>query len=174
MGLLQQLFHTDHHAVSFDHQLSGQVDFHHQTYKTQLSDQEDFHHNHKNELSDLEVSIDQNDQFTDQVEFTTQTEESKDHQLAIQDSADHESSQSEDHAVADQFDIVDQPDESDDQDVSEDDDQSDIVKLITGHERGRAIRRGKCSSLKLIDLISSVASSQLTNEIRNYLFISFK
>merc|ERR1739838_806637 len=57
--LLQQLFHTDHHAVSFDHQLSGQVDFHHQTYKTQLSDQEDFHHNHKNELSDQEVSIDQ-------------------------------------------------------------------------------------------------------------------
>merc|ERR1712186_90444 len=169
---------------------------------TQLSDQEDFHHNHKNELSDQEVSIDQNEQFTDQevsidqseeelrdhqsaiqeskdhqlsdqVEFTTQTEESKDHQSATQDSAHHESSQSEDHAVPDQFDsaddqfdIVDQSDESDDQDVSEDDDQSDIVKLITGHERGRAIRRGKCSSLKLIDLISSVASSQLNSQMK--------
>merc|ERR1719431_503802 len=135
-----------------------------------------------NELSDQEVSIDQNDQFTDQeVSIDQSEEESKDHQSATQDSADHESSQSEDHAVTDQFDsaddqfdIVDQSDESDDQDVSEDDDQSDIVKLITGHERGRAIRRGKCSSLKLIDLISSVASSQLTNEIRNHLFISFK
>merc|ERR1739838_1000500 len=130
------------------------------------------------QFTDQEVSIDQSEeelrdhqsaiqeskdhQLSDQVEFTTQTEESKDHQSATQDSA------------HDQFDIVDQSDESDDQDVSEDDDQSDIVKLITGHERGRAIRRGKCSSLKLIDLISSVASSQLTNEIRNHLFISFK
>merc|ERR1739838_86552 len=98
--------------------------------------------------TDQEVSIDQSE------------EELRDHQSATQDSAHHESSQSEDHAVTDQFDSA--------------DDQSDIVKLITGHERGRAIRRGKCSSLKLIDLISSVASSQLTNEIRNYLFHSNK